>query len=649
MGESGEKKLIQDCIGYLNEMLDSDSGGNRALYPVITVFFGKESAEHFPTVRDTLDINWRQDTAYLKYINIIKNEQGFTCRDLVTEEASKENPLAFIERAVVKMLGEELAFPDKSRTRFEYILLGEDEDAKEYYDFMIDMKLGSHYNVFKTMFIMMDEREADKRSRIRELLKHIGDNRENTKNKLGTIYLLSNYLRNGQVLLDYNLYRNYRLVADLILLGGNLGPSKTLPTIENYDTIKTAAYALAEKPIRGITVYSLQRIMRFLMEENERSYTESSGDHMQTAEKILNKLDIQRGKIKCLEEIFQTNITKIFPPFEEIQYLAFLSEQDHKNIYKEKRASSGRMDRATGENWTLFFEENYRDKLEGLLSDDRFMTDCLEKIEKSWRKALSYGDALYGLEDGRVNHTLEDLTVASSVSSSNSVEESLHLWAIEEMRKQFYSHMIQLLSRILSQIHQDAKRFVETYTGLEEKIKKEPVDDKERRIQDYYIHLVENFLRMDNGQISSDIFQLKNDEEAIIRALTSGFEKLVKNRQNDSMYKIYGMSFEDELKTRLNTLSADDRILQIKDILEEDEKIENKVRLHGRDKTYEARPRGTYYLMKENMGFAKAIGGDMSSIFQLNRTDCIEKIAIYDVDDHNQGKYCNLLEMVGEV
>ena len=72
MGESGEKKLIQDCIGYLNEMLDSDSGGNRALYPVITVFFGKESAEHFPTVRDTLDINWRQDTAYLKYINIIK-------------------------------------------------------------------------------------------------------------------------------------------------------------------------------------------------------------------------------------------------------------------------------------------------------------------------------------------------------------------------------------------------------------------------------------------------------------------------------------------------------------------------------------------------------------------------------------------------
>ena len=184
---------------------------------------------------------------------------------------------------------------------------------------------------------------------------------------------------------------------------------------------------------------------------------------------------------------------------------------------------------------------------------------------------------------------------------------------------------------------------------MEEKIKKEPVDDKERRIQDYYIHLVENFLRMDNGQISSDIFQLKNDEEAIIRALTSGFEKLVKNRQNDSMYKIYGMSFEDELKTRLNTLSADDRILQIKDILEEDEKIENKVRLHGRDKTYEARPRGTYYLMKENMGFAKAIGGDMTSIFQLNRTDCVEKIAIYDVDDHNQGKYCNLLEMVGEV
>ncbi len=646
MEESGGKKLIQDCIGYLNEMLDPDSGGNRALYPVITVFFGKESAEHFSTVRDTLDINWGKDTEFLKYVNIIKNENGFTCANLVTGEKSDEDPCAFVEKAVVRMLGEERAFRDKSRTRFEFILLGEDENATDYYNFMINMKLGSHYNVFKTMFIMMDEREADKRARIHQLLKYITEKRDETKNELGTVYLLSNYLKNGFVLQEHNLNLNYRLVADLILMGGNRGTDKTnnaLSTVENYNTIKTAAYALVEKPVRGIAIFSLQRIMGYLMEENERIYHESAGDSMKSAERILDKLGIQRGKIHCLEEIFRENILKIFPSPQEIQYLAFLNEQEYKNVYKEKRISSQKLNRATGGNWNLFFEENYLNKIEELLADDHFMTDCLAKIEKSWRSVLSYGDALYGLEDSRVMESLENLSIASSVATGNTIEENIHLWAVEEARKQFYSHMIQLMSRLLSEIHQDAKKFVETYTQLQEKIGKEAVDDKEMNIQNYYERLAENFLRQDGGQISSAIFKLKNDEKAIIEALAAGFKKLISNQKNAPAYAIYKMSFEMESKTRLNTLSADQQTLMIQDTLEVD--IKTMVRLHGSSSSYQNNIRGIYYLIKEDTEYAKGI--PEGSQFHLNRTDCIEKIAIYDLDSPDQ--YCNLLEMVGEV
>lgn len=226
MEESGGIKLIRDCIDHLNSIQKEEKGDNRALFPVVIVFFGQHPVEYFSTIRDTLKINWPKDAALLKYLNIVKTEDGFTCSNLMTGEKSQEDPLVFVEKAVVEMLGEERAFEEKSRTRFEHILSGEDEDGTAYYDFMIRMKLGSHYNIFKTMFVMMDESEPDKRRKIHKLLNHITENRENTKHELGTVYLLSNYLKGGGVLKNHKLNLNYRLVADLILLGGNNGTDK---------------------------------------------------------------------------------------------------------------------------------------------------------------------------------------------------------------------------------------------------------------------------------------------------------------------------------------------------------------------------------------------------------------------------------------
>ena len=65
--------------------------------------------------------------------------------------------------------------------------------------------------------------------------------------------------------------------------------------------IKTAAYALVEKPVRSIAIVSLIKIMNCLMEENLRTYQSLIGDAIQSADKLQEKLDIRRGKIQCLE------------------------------------------------------------------------------------------------------------------------------------------------------------------------------------------------------------------------------------------------------------------------------------------------------------------------------------------------------------
>lgn len=645
MEESGGRKLIRSCIGHLNRIQGMDSGRNRALYPVIMVFFGEEAAEQFTVVRDTLDDNW-QNADFLKYINIVKSGSGCTCRDLVTG-ATADDPSAFAEEAVVEMLGtDDFVFEDKSRIRFEFIMTGEDENARAYYDFMIQLKLSSQYNVFKTMFIMMDESTLDKRRGTRLLLEHITENREKTQHELGTVYLLSNFLKNGTYLLRQRIALNYRLVADLVLLGGNRssdGDKKAVGSVETYDTIKTAAYALVEKPIRNITLISLRKMMRFLMERNEYNYKETAGDSMQQAEKIEKKLGIQPGKISCVEAVFQESVMKLFPRSEEIQYLAYLSEQDYKAVHKEKRVTSSALDRATGGSWTLFYEENYRNKVEGLLADSRFQSECMGKIEKEWRAALEYGDALYGLEDGRVRSNLESFTPSAGGAAGITVEDSIHSWAVGEARKVFYEGMLIRLDELLGEIHRNAVQFEKLYQDLEEEVRREDIDDSvsKKDICSYYEHLAEDFLRKNGDQATQEIFRLTNNMDQITGALEDVFKRLITSN------KIFAMSFEEEMQTRLNTMSDVDRLLQIKNVLET--RIEDLVRLHWSTTAYENNVRGTYYLMNQNAEYAKHLGdnaGANYTVFHLNRTDCIEKIAIYDLE--NPGIHCNLTEMAGE-
>lgn len=644
MEENGGKRLVRSCIGHLNKIQGVTNGENRALYPVIMVFFGKEVEDPFTTIRDTLDDNW-QNADYLKYLNIVKEEQGFTCSNLVTGECS-DDPIAFAEAAVVEMLGmDDYVFENTGRIRFEFILSGEDEDAVAYYDFMVHMRMSSQYSIFKTMFIMMDESGLEKRRRIRKLLKYITESRNDTRGDLGTLYLLSNFLKNGKYLLKHRIALNYRLVADLILLGGNRGSdgnNRSVTSVETYDTIKTAAYALVEKPIRNITIISLRKMMRQLMEQNERSYKETAGDSMRQAEKIEKKLGIQPGKITCLETMFQEYIIRNFPQFEELQYLAYLSEQECKNVHKEKRITQAGLDRATGGNWSLFYEENYKRKVEGLLSDERFLDDCMSRIEKDWRSVLSYGDALYGLEDGRVSGAIEELVPASAVAAGNSIEEGIHFGAVAEAKKVFYAFMVQKLAKLLSQIHQDALRFEKLYKNLEDEVRREDIDDSETKkdIQSYYEHLTENFLRKTGEQITAEIFHLRNDVDKIIRSLEQVFKRLIGSED------IYRMSFEQEMQTRLNTMSDIDRILRIKNVLET--RIEDLVRLHWNSTSYENNIRGIYYLMNKDAEYARELDESSSqfTLFHLKRTDCIEKIAIYDLD--NPSEYCNLIEMAGE-
>lgn len=89
------RELVEDCTRLLKVEQKVDTGSNRALYPVILVFFGEKTQPFVSAVRDTLEDNWN-NSKFLKYLSIVKDGDGFLCRDL-DGKGEGSDPERFLE------------------------------------------------------------------------------------------------------------------------------------------------------------------------------------------------------------------------------------------------------------------------------------------------------------------------------------------------------------------------------------------------------------------------------------------------------------------------------------------------------------------------------------------------------------------------
>lgn len=641
----GGRELIRDCTRLLTVKQHKDSGSNRALYPVILVFFGEETQQYKTAVQDTLEDNWN-NAKFLKYLGVTKKADGFFCRDLTSGAESRDTE-SFLEQAVVEMLAtDEYVFENKNRIKFEFILRGEDEEAESYYHFMLDMNQSHSYSVLKTLYLMMDESEKEKKLRTRRLLAYMTASRAENASRLGTVYLLSNYLKNGSMLMNSRLLLNYRLVADIILLGGNRGEDGQKARVQSVyqnDCLKTAAYALVEKPIRNIAIVSLLALMEKLAKQGEQTYGQLPGREFVLGEDLKKRMGIQPGRIDCLEEIYQQEISRNLPRAEEISFLAYLSEKDEKETRREKQVSWNVMDARTGGNWTLYYEENYRKPLEKKLKDPEFREKCRSQILKEWKEKITYQDALYGLEDGEVLRAVQELSVISPARVGETVEETMHFKAAAELKKLFYEEMKPLVAELIGWFARTAAHLKNNYDGLVAEIRQEDIDDRaqKKNIQKYYGTVVDAFLKKDGDRCMKEVFQLEYSQNQLAKAVEDLFQRLITENP------VYGYSFEKELEERMDDASEQERLFMVTNELEQN--IEGYGRLHWNQFTYTNQTRGTYYLVNRNADYARKLNDSSPdySLFHLNRADCIEKIAIYDLDTQNG--YCNLAEMAGDV
>jgi hypothetical protein len=494
---------------------------------------------------------------------------------------------------------------------------------------------------------MIDESAKEKKSRTKELLQYITDHRAEYRNDMGTIYLLSNYLKNGSMLRDKRLSQNYRLIADIILLGGNKGSDgnqEQIRAVYRNDCIKTAAYTLLEKPTRNITIVSLKKIMEEIQEIGDRRYKSLNGREFKIKDDLRKRLGIQAGTVNILDEIFEDEIVELFPGAEELRYLPYQSEAVYKELHKRKSVSWQELDAATAGGWSLFYQEYFETSLNRKLNDEKFINNCRMKIQRHCESVISYLDAYYGLDDREIQEGLLELRPFITVQNDRNIEVCIHSCALGEITVEYYKTMTGIMAEVLDQIYEKAVEFHKIYEQLQDEMKKEDIDHTESRgsIDIYYNSLVQNQLEKNGDKAVEEVFRLGSTMGELVESIKNQFRILLKERQE------FSSSYEEELSNRLADATGENRRLIVHNELEQN--IEGYGRLHWSNFAYINHLRGTYYLINKNAGYAKELDKNSYeySIFHLNRTDCIEKIAIYDLDDSDE-KDCDLIRLAGEV
>ncbi len=262
------RQLLTRCIDLLNENQRGETGGNTALHPTVVVMLGEKCAGRVQDVKRVLDDNWK-NARYLKYLQVVLTESGLQCYLLEPGETGSGEVFAATGRdweetlsdAIVSMLEtEEKIFFDRTTVKMEYLLDATQQDSITYYELYRRTVNPLLADELKTLYLMLDQRPGTGRVEASDRLLSYMTQQNAAAQIPGTVWLLSNYLQSGQMLGEGRIWQNYRLAANLMLLGGSR--RKAQGDVQRlFHGFKTVSYALVTKPVDEIAAVSLRTLL----------------------------------------------------------------------------------------------------------------------------------------------------------------------------------------------------------------------------------------------------------------------------------------------------------------------------------------------------------------------------------------------------
>lgn len=631
------KELLEHCVRTLNANQRGESGGNVALYPVLVIMLGEKCAEHVKYIKRTLDDNWN-NARFLKYLKVVK--QGDTWQASLIdssedyEQCEWESETAEFQeamnKAVVEMLeADEKIFLERNFVKMEYVLDATEEEGREYYDLFQSTQNELYTGELKTLYLMLDQRPKDGNVRKSdELLQYIKSKR---KDNAETIYLLSNFLKAGSMLGEKRLFENYRLIEDIILLGGNRGGEASFKT-NLYNGIKTVSYALVTKPTDEIAEVTLQELLEQIYEEDKKAF---SG--RMTEKEIRERIEIDHNNgMEMGEDIFRGELGNQFPDRNSFCYLPFRSEKEGKAALGDAGISERELNAITYGAYSSFVRKYFEEPVEKLFAQKEKLEEYRMRIKAHIGEKFGYFELL-DLDQQRdvLQRILGEEYLTSGVGKYADFQGILFQQAVFESRKTFYGKIKQLYWEELEKQIDAAKRLEEYYQECLKEIQREMIvtGEESESVKKTYADLVKEYVgshRRVNERKTAfpEIFRAENTKEELLAAFWNVFRDMIR-------IEAYSYDFEKEVDLRMGNTNEIGRNQLVTQELKK--QLDGSIRLKNIIDLAMVKV-SCYYLISENAKYASNLrqsdsNGRDYTLFGLNRTDSIEQMEIYNISN----------------
>ena len=623
--------LLECCVRKLNESQHGKTGGNVALYPTVIIFMGKKSRDYVRHIKNTLDDNWN-NARYLQYLSVYKNGNEWKCIPLKEtreydkcqwqDESSSEDFEDLLNKSIVKLLEtDEKIFAKRTRVKIEFVLDATERDNIQYYELYRDINSSLHTNDLKTLYLMIDQKPSENKALNSDaVLQHII---VDPQRKQLTVYLISNYLESGVMLSEQKIWQNYRLAADIILLGGNrTGVSTHADNL--YNGLKTVSYALVTKPTDEIAAISLQALLAGVYEAEE------SASNLDLGEKeIRQKLEMDDyNGVKLAEEIFRKEIASSFPDKEAFRYLPFKSERAYKEAMKAEKITVKGLDAVTMNAASCYIEQHYIKKV------IRFVEGEEDEIRRRIRRQLKDIFRYFELRKlDKIRLEIKKIIRSDYYFSGSGKDDFCGLLqkeAVYKEKKLYYDKIKEIMAEEVEKLVNASLQFEELYRECEEEVQRERVitGDESESVEKTYRNIVKDFIqeRYSKEAGFQEIFSVDVDKNSLLAAIWKAFLDLIQK-------EVYRYDFEKEVDSRIDRMNDEERHIFVSRELKK--KLDGSIRLKNPVKVSMMKT-SCFYMVNEKAEYAKnlknAEGNDRDYLlFNLNRTDCIEQIEIYDI------------------
>lgn len=633
------RELLFRSIDELNKFGHGDVGGNVSKYPTVVVFLGSKASEYFEQVKQPLDDNWN-NAMHLEYLQVYPSGDGFACKKLVRNEDDPtqadwseelDDFAGALNDSVVTMLGkDEKVFSDSSAVKFDFILDATEEKGHGYYELYRDLKCIINITKFKTLYLMIDQNPANVKASDHLLQEILNDEKLDSPN----VYLISNQQKNKKFLLKDRIWLNYRLIANLIILAANKNFTGT-----NYALnigIKTVSYAIVPKPTDQIGEVAMDTLLNEMYNMESRRYVQDGQTWTVARFKERIGMDVDNTiemANNLLIEVFST--ASAFRA-DAVYYLPYTTDKDLDELQKDKSYNLKMIDARCSGAASAYINCNCKQPiLDYFEKEDR--PACVRRDIKNFLMSRFNFFELQQLRDLRGEITqciLQPVTRMAAMPAD--IRAAFEIQAKRESKELFYQMYKNVLAEVINDLLDEVEAYDQNYKQICREMRNERIGngDEEQSIEEFYQRVVRDYItekqNFSQGPAFPRVFNMDLDKAGILQEILNQYCEMIKWKT------VFSLDFEQEIKERSEHLNA---VAQMGFVQSElIKQIEGSMRLNNVI-GLQAMKQATYYLINDQAEYAAKLRsasgyatGDYL-LFNLNRTDCIEQLEIYLLQD----------------